>query len=687
LANKYESYCIVVIALITYFLIESFLNMILYINAYIFLNVLDDLTFDDPWLIPYVSILILVPILFSLKFIKDQYKITILSFIIVISRALAQYFLYPQLFLLFQIILFSATLLFMVELIILYRNADFQNDYQIFLGGFLIGIGTHLGLLLLNMSSTLAYDYIKWPFTIAFSAILLYLTFLLFDSKELARVLSNAEKKEQTSNLRSIGLAQFFLLGIIFYFFMSWVFNPTRLASYDILDMSYNGLTPYLMLNWSSYGFFYYVLIILIASLISFFVIKILLERIDQKLQKIILISSNGTFCALNCLAILILEQDLTILSTIYLTVLSVSGVFSLLFYISYLFHYYSFPSRLKTYLGYWIFLLAFGSMAALEIIITSYFYTSLLLAILVISLLYIGIFTATELMRYKESITIERRLINLDKLLGILFSIVLTFNLVSFGLLSYSRQIEPEPEGNPTFMVWNIHNAVGVDDIFSLDRIVWEIKSENPDIVGLNEVDLGAMKTSFIDLVAYIANKLNMYYFYGPTFYKHYGNAIFSKYPFLEAEYYAIAGVIEGAEPRAVIRAKFLINSENWTVYVNHLNTKQQDRLAQVSYDYPNSVVSIIERYDFEKVVWMGDFNFRPDSEEYSTLNASDEIKFIDTHQLLKSTPDLTGGFVNESIPQSRIDYIFCSPDLTPNETEVWCSLSSDHCAVITRF
>jgi len=102
LANKYESYCIVVIALITYFLIESFLNMILYINAYVFLNVLDDLTFDDPWLIPYVCVLMLVPILFSLKVIKDQYKITILSFIIVISRALAQYFLSPQLFLLFQ---------------------------------------------------------------------------------------------------------------------------------------------------------------------------------------------------------------------------------------------------------------------------------------------------------------------------------------------------------------------------------------------------------------------------------------------------------------------------------------------------------------------------------------------------------------------------------------------------------
>ena len=47
--------------------------------------------------------------------------------------------------------------------------------------------------------------------------------------------------------------------------------------------------------------------------------------------------------------------------------------------------------------------------------------------------------------------------------------------------------------------MIWNIHNAIGDDDIFDMDRIVSEIKENDPDIVGLNEVDLGAIKTLFL--------------------------------------------------------------------------------------------------------------------------------------------------------------------------------------------
>ena len=96
----------------------------------------------------------------------------------------------------------------------------------------------------------------------------------------------------------------------------------------------------------------------------------------------------------------------------------------------------------------------------------------------------------------------------------------------------------------------------------------------------------MGALKTGFIDIASYIAYKLNMHFYYGPTFFKHYGNAILSKYPFYSVENIKLPRVIEeDKEPRAVIKAKFVINSEIWTVYVNHLNTKQYDRLLQVPF------------------------------------------------------------------------------------------------------
>ncbi|GAH28762.1 unnamed protein product, partial [marine sediment metagenome] len=36
---------------------------------------------------------------------------------------------------------------------------------------------------------------------------------------------------------------------------------------------------------------------------------------------------------------------------------------------------------------------------------------------------------------------------------------------------------------------------------------------------------------------------------------------------------------------------------------------------------------------------------------------------------------------------PTRRIDYIMCSPDLIPIESNVFCSIGSDHCAVLTKF
>ena len=139
--------------------------------------------------------------------------------------------------------------------------------------------------------------------------------------------------------------------------------------------------------------------------------------------------------------------------------------------------------------------------------------------------------------------------------------------------------------------------------------------------------------------------------------------------------------------QPRAVIRAVIEINSQNWTIYVTHLSTKHNDRLAQIDYNYSNSIPSIINQSAFTRVVWMGDFNFDFNSTEYLMLNASVN-KFRDTYPFVnKTNPGYTGGFDDNAIPHRRIDYILCSPDLIPNESKVICSIASDHCLVVTKF
>jgi endonuclease/exonuclease/phosphatase family metal-dependent hydrolase len=212
---------------------------------------------------------------------------------------------------------------------------------------------------------------------------------------------------------------------------------------------------------------------------------------------------------------------------------------------------------------------------------------------------------------------------------------------------------------------------------------LIEQIKRQDPDVLGLNEVDLGALKTSFIDIGSYFAHKLNMYYFYGYTFYKHYGNVLLSKYPILNAEIIKLPLNVSSAEPRSMIKANLEINSSLWTVYVTHLSTKKDDRIEQVK-----AIVNEMNESTFEKIVWMGDFNFEPTDLEYSLINSTiSSLNFTDTYSKLNTDPGYTGHFDDEFEPQKRIDYIMCSTDLTPLESEVYCSEASDHCAVITQF
>ncbi len=78
---------------------------------------------------------------------------------------------------------------------------------------------------------------------------------------------------------------------------------------------------------------------------------------------------------------------------------------------------------------------------------------------------------------------------------------------------------------------------------------------------------------------------------------------------------------------------------------------------------------------------------HIEPTSTEYTLINGTSALNLTDTYRFLNSDPGYTGHFDDNHIPRKRIDYILCSPDLTLIISEVYYSLSSDHCAVITDF
>jgi len=673
---------ILLVGIIFYLFLESFYNVLVNINAYIFMNFSDILTIL-PTLIIVILLIVLEYFFFMSARITKFYKPYIMIYIITGVRISTQFIIIPSVILVLNLIeLFTILLFFIGFIILIEANKSYIDSLQ-FIGSAIIGLGIQFIFLTINISSNLTSDTIKIFPTITFILILVILNNYLFYPNNFKEILTNMGDFTNKSDKKSISLFQFIILGTLFVFSMMWIFNPMALSAYDIINLSINNLIPNSMNIWPSYGFTYYILLILITAIISYVLINKYLFTLNPKLLRIIIVSSIGTTCILTVLALFIVESDFTIISTIYISMIAVIGVFSIILYISYLLNFYTYEDPKKLLIGIIIFFLTNFFFIILHVEILWGEYMSLITHVIIQIITGAVLVILYELKNLKIPYSIKKLRLPLNKSILVIFiGIIITYG-ISMGVIVQERKDKPLQSDYPKFMIWNIHNAIGDDDVFHLDRLIKNIKDNDPDILGLNEVDLGALKTSFIDLPSYFAHNLNMYYFYGYTFYKHYGNVILSKYPILEAKIITLPLTIQSAEPRSLIRAEFEINSAIWTVFVTHLSTEADDRLAQV----PFIVNQIAQEMTFEKIVWMGDLNLEPTSTEYSLINNTLPLNFTDTYRLLNSDPGYTGYFDDNHNPQKRIDYILCSPDLNPISSEVFCSIGSDHCAVITQF
>jgi endonuclease/exonuclease/phosphatase family metal-dependent hydrolase len=111
--------------------------------------------------------------------------------------------------------------------------------------------------------------------------------------------------------------------------------------------------------------------------------------------------------------------------------------------------------------------------------------------------------------------------------------------------------------------LTFNIHHGRGLDRIVDLDRISRVIRSANPDIVGLNEVDKQYSKRSeFVDQADWLAEKLDMEHVFGPAITlesqgnRQYGNAILSRYPIIKSRKHPFDFLPKVVEDRSLLEA-----------------------------------------------------------------------------------------------------------------------------------
>lgn len=197
----------------------------------------------------------------------------------------------------------------------------------------------------------------------------------------------------------------------------------------------------------------------------------------------------------------------------------------------------------------------------------------------------------------------------------------------------------------------YNIHHARGMDSDVDLERVAAVIRSIDPDVVFLQEVDENVDRSGGVDQAARLGDLLGMHHAFGSFMgYQggRYGMAILSRCVIRSADPVRLT---EGNEPRIALAAELRSRSgETMTVVNVHFDWVGDDafRYAQAS--------EVAKYLDHSDGPWIlaGDFNDEPGSRTLDLFQAR-------AREAEKPT-DAAFTFPSKA-PVKEIDFIFVSP------------------------
>ena len=223
--------------------------------------------------------------------------------------------------------------------------------------------------------------------------------------------------------------------------------------------------------------------------------------------------------------------------------------------------------------------------------------------------------------------------------------------------------------------MTYNIRHAMGVDDVVDLQRIIDVVRSEEPDILILNEVDQGNPRTAGIHQAGEIAEALGMNLFFGPTEgTSYYGNAVLARFEIVQARSVTLPQPkwLNAAKRGAAI-ATIEIEGVRVLVVGTHLGLAG---IKEIETEL-GEIYSIVRESGLPAIV-AGDFNV-----EYFDL----ENRMKEVIEELRSVNHYLGidlHTIPANNPGPQIDYILASREFLPVNAYTVPSLASDHLPVV---
>nr|WP_244470771.1 endonuclease/exonuclease/phosphatase family protein [Microvirga massiliensis] len=239
-----------------------------------------------------------------------------------------------------------------------------------------------------------------------------------------------------------------------------------------------------------------------------------------------------------------------------------------------------------------------------------------------------------------------------------------------------------------PRILTYNVHRCIGTDGRLRPERIAEVIASCQPDIVALQELDVGRARTNHVDQAEFIARALDMQFHFHPALHlieEKYGDAILTPRPAKLVKAASLPGLAgrPALEPRGALWTSVNVGGAEIQVITTHLGLRRDERLAQV--DALLGPEWLGHPACREPIILAGDFNALPRSRAYHRLTArlADAQCSPLVRQSLPTFPS--------RLPFLRLDHVFVSRSIQVLRAETirtpLARVASDHLPLLVEF
>ena len=239
-----------------------------------------------------------------------------------------------------------------------------------------------------------------------------------------------------------------------------------------------------------------------------------------------------------------------------------------------------------------------------------------------------------------------------------------------------------------PRIVTYNVHRCVGTDRRLDVGRVAQVLAQIEPDIVALQELDVGRARTGGVDQAHEIARRLDMACHFNAALTveeERYGDAILTRYPERLVQVGPLPGhpAIRALEPRGALWVEVEVEGAPVQIINTHLGLVPKEQQIQARclagagwLNHPNC---------HGPTILLGDFNATATSVVYRTF-----LKTLAAARTLAKVKTPTATFPSQ-LPVLRIDHLFVSPQITVSDVFApYTSLTrvaSDHLPLVMDF